>query len=144
MRSGMNPGHSAERRTRRSSSRTPPRALDVIQLGAVHKADDLPELLRAAADALEDLAAHTTAGRWTVHGPSATRPDVIAHYADGTTEVAANARTRTAHWISTMSPAVAPHLARWLRYAADQGAGLDTRIAASALGLAAEILAKRT
>jgi hypothetical protein len=110
---------------------------------AVPDADDLAGLLRDAADALEQLAAHTPAGRWTLHGPSAVRPDVIAHHADGSTEYVANARARTAPWISTMSPAIAPHVVWFLRFAAAQGAELDTRIAASALGLAAEILARR-
>ncbi len=116
----------------------------MIQLGLVPDADDLTELLRVAADALEQLAAQTPAGRWAVHGPSAARPDVIAHFADGGTEYVATARAHTAPWVSTMSPAVAPHLVRLLRYAATQGAQLDTRVAASALGLAAEILARRT
>jgi hypothetical protein len=115
----------------------------VIQLDPVPNADDLTDLLLAAADALEHLAALTTAGRWAVHGPSPARPDVMAHFGQGITEYVATARAHTAPWISTMSPAVAPHLVGWLRYAATQGAQLDTRVAASALGLAAEILARR-
>ena len=99
--------------------------------------------LSQLSDALEQLAAHTPAGRWTLHGPSAIRPDVIAHHPDGSTEYVANARAQSAPWISTMSPAVAPHVVRFLRFAAAHGAELDTRIAASALGLAAEILARR-
>lgn len=107
-------------------------------------ANDLADLLRDAADTLEYLAARTTPGRWRVHGPLATRPDVIAYRADGSTEHVAEAPAGTADWITTMSPAIAPHLARWLRHSADHVAQLDTRVAASALAFAAEVLAATT
>ena len=82
-----------------------------------------PELLRAAADRLDRLAARTTPGDWRTGGLLATRPEVVAHReaADGepATEHVAEARARTAAWISALSPAVGPPLAAWLRAAAD-------------------------
>lgn len=75
-------------------------------------------LLRAAAGRLEELAARTTGGSWTVGGLLASRPEVVARSADGSTEHVAEARTRTAEWIVTLSPAVAGPLAAWLRSAA--------------------------
>jgi hypothetical protein len=81
------------------------------------------DLLRTAADRLEQLAARTTSGDWRTGGLLATRPEVIAHRdsADGTvrTEHVAEARAGTAAWITALSPAVAAPLARWLRAAAD-------------------------
>jgi hypothetical protein len=95
--------------------------------------------LRQAADVLERLAARTTGGRWLVRGLLATRPEVIAHHADGSTEHVAEGRAGTAHWISTLSPATAPHLVRWLRATAgaDQAAG---PVAAAALAFATTVL----
>jgi hypothetical protein len=82
-------------------------------------ADDAA-LLLSAAGRLEALAARTTPGDWRLGGLLATRPEVIAHGADGGTEHVAEARARTAEWIAALSPAVAPALAGWLRAAAAQ------------------------
>ena len=76
------------------------------------------ELLRAAADRLEALAARTTPGDWRLGGLLASRPEVIAHGRDGGTEHVAEARARTGEWITALSPAVAAPLAAWLRSAA--------------------------
>ena len=76
-------------------------------------------VLRAAADRLESLADRTTAGSWEVTGLLASRPEVIARFADGSTEHVAEARARTAEWLATLSPAVAVPLAAWLRAVAD-------------------------
>jgi hypothetical protein len=80
-------------------------------------------LLRKAADRLDQLTARTTSGDWRTGGLLATRPQVIAHPeatdGEGATEHVAEARTRTAAWISALSPAVGPPLAAWLRAAAD-------------------------
>jgi hypothetical protein len=81
--------------------------------------DDDAELLRTAADRLEDLAARTTAGDWRIGGLLASRPEVIAHGRDGGTEHVADARAGSAAWITGLSPAVAAPLVRWLRGAAD-------------------------
>jgi hypothetical protein len=74
--------------------------------------------LTAAAERLEQLAARTTAGNWRTAGLLATRPEVVAHHPDGGTEHVAEARARTAEWITALSPAVAAPLATWLRSAA--------------------------
>jgi hypothetical protein len=79
---------------------------------------DGPGLLRTAADRLDVLAARTTAGDWRTGGLLATRPEVVAHLADGATEHVAEARARTAAWIAALSPAVAAPLSAWLRSAA--------------------------
>ena len=76
-------------------------------------------LLRTTADRLEGLAARTTPGDWRTGGLLASRPEVIAHE-DGSTEHVAEARARTAAWISALSPAVGAPLAAWLRAAAGQ------------------------
>jgi hypothetical protein len=76
------------------------------------------DLLRDAADRLERLAARTTAGDWRAGGLLASRPEVIAHAADGATEHVAEARANTAGWIVALSPAIAGPLAAWLRAAA--------------------------
>ena len=76
------------------------------------------EVLHAAADRLAALAARTTGGTWTVTGLLASRPEVVARLPDGRSEHVAEARARTAEWISTVSPAVAGPLAGWLRSAA--------------------------
>jgi hypothetical protein len=75
------------------------------------------DLLRDAADRLERLAARTTAGDWRAGGLLASRPEVIAHAADGGTEHVAEARANTAGWIVALSPAIAAPLAAWLRAA---------------------------
>ncbi len=77
-------------------------------------------MLRTAADRLEALAARTTPGDWRLGGLLATRPEVVAHGTDGGTEHVAEARARTAEWITALSPAVALPLAAWLRAAAAQ------------------------
>jgi hypothetical protein len=74
--------------------------------------------VRTAADRLERLAARTTAGDWRTGGLLATRPEVVAHSADGGTEHVAEARAGTAAWITALSPAIAPPLVAWLRSAA--------------------------
>ena len=79
--------------------------------------DDV-RLLLAAADRLDEVAARTTGGSWTVTGLLASRPEVVARFPDGRTEHVAEARARTAEWISTLTPAVAAPLAGWLRAAA--------------------------
>ncbi|MCW2699329.1 MAG: GCN5-related N-acetyltransferase [Blastococcus sp.] len=76
-------------------------------------------VLRTAAQRLDRLAARTTAGNWRTGGLLASRPEVIAHAADGTTEHVAEARAGTAGWITALSPAVAGPLTAWLRSAAD-------------------------
>ena len=79
---------------------------------------DAATSLRAAADSLELLAGRTTAGDWRTGGLLASRPEVVAHFPDGGTEHVAEARARTADWITALSPAVAAPLAAWLRSAA--------------------------
>lgn len=79
------------------------------------------ELLRAAADRLERLALRTTDGDWHTGGLLASRPEVIAHQADGGTEHVAEARAASAAWIVALSPALAGPLAGWLRDEAGSG-----------------------
>jgi hypothetical protein len=87
---------------------------------------DDAELLRAAADRLEALAARTPAGTWTLRGLLASRPEVVAVGPGGAGEHVAEARARTAEWITTLSPALAGPLAAWLRAAAvDDAHALD-------------------
>jgi hypothetical protein len=74
--------------------------------------------LIASAQALEQLAAASTDGEWKVGGLLATRPEIVAHGHDGSTEHVAEARMHSAAWITTLSPALAPFLANWLRSAA--------------------------
>jgi hypothetical protein len=80
------------------------------------------DVLRAAADRLDALAARTTPGDWRITGLLASRPEVVAHRADGSTEHVAEARAASAAWITALSPAVAGPLAAWLRAEADRGA----------------------
>jgi hypothetical protein len=77
------------------------------------------DLLRAAADRLEAVAARTTPGDWRLAGLLATRREVVAHGPGGATEHVAEARARTGEWIAALSPAIAPSLVAWLRSAAD-------------------------
>ena len=77
-------------------------------------------LLAEAADRLEQSAARTTAGNWRTSGLLASRPEVVAHLADGSTVHVAEARAATAGWITALSPAVAAPLVAWLR--AESGA----------------------
>ncbi|MBM7805364.1 hypothetical protein JOD57_001201 [Geodermatophilus bullaregiensis] len=79
---------------------------------------DPEQMLRTAADRLDALAARTTPGDWRAGGLLATRPEVVAHLPDGSTEHVAEARARTGAWIATLSPALAAPLANWLRAAA--------------------------
>jgi hypothetical protein len=80
---------------------------------------DLASSLPAtAADRLEVLAARSTPGDWRLGGLLATRPEVVAHRPDGSTEHVAEARAGSATWISAVSPAVAGPLAALLRAAA--------------------------
>lgn len=74
-------------------------------------------LIRSVADRLEALAVRTTGGDWRVSGLLASRPEVVAHGADGGTEHVAEARARTAAWITALSPAVAGPLVTLLRVA---------------------------
>ncbi|MHA6795950.1 hypothetical protein ACVGVM_20905 [Pseudonocardia bannensis] len=99
-------------------------------------AADSASVLLAAADTLERLADRATAGRWAVGGLLATRPEVIAHREDGSTEHVAEARAASAGWIVTLSPQTAPHLVRWLRATA----GAD-RIDPAAVAFAEKVLA---
>ena len=78
-------------------------------------------LLRTAADRLEGLAARSTPGDWRTGGLLASRPEVFAHVEDSTEHVA-EARARTAAWISALSPAVGPPLGAWLRATAEAAA----------------------
>ena len=82
-------------------------------------ASDAAHLLRTVADGVTALAARTTAGDWRGGGLLASRPEVVAHSADGATQHVAEARAATAAWIVALSPAVAPPLADWLRSAAE-------------------------
>jgi hypothetical protein len=74
-------------------------------------------LIRSVADRLEALAGRTTPGDWRVTGLLASRPEVVAHRRDGGTEHVAEARERTAAWITALSPAVARPLVTLLRVA---------------------------
>ena len=78
-------------------------------------------MLRTAADRLEALAARTTPGDWRTGGLLATRPEVVAHSPDGSTEHVAEARAGTGAWIAALSPALAAPLAAWLRAAEASG-----------------------
>jgi hypothetical protein len=81
---------------------------------------DPATLLRSAADRLEALAARTTTGDWRPAGLLASRPEVVAHRSDGSTEHVAEARAGSAGWILALSPAVAAPLAAVLRAAAER------------------------
>jgi hypothetical protein len=72
---------------------------------------DLPT---TAAERLRALAARTTPGDWRIAGLLATRPEVVAHRPDASTEHVAEARAGSAAWISALSPAVAGPLAALL------------------------------
>jgi hypothetical protein len=84
---------------------------DAVTTGERHE-------LLSAAEALERLAAVSTGGQWRLGGLLATRPEIIAHREDGTTEHVAEARADSARWIATLSPMLARPLADWLRSAA--------------------------
>jgi hypothetical protein len=74
--------------------------------------DDAAGLLRTAAERLERLAARTTGGDWRLAGLLATRPEVVAHAADGGSEHVAEARGGPASG-SPPSPPTSPP--RWRR-----------------------------
>jgi len=76
------------------------------------------ELIDSAADRVEALAARTTPGDWRPAGLLASRPEVVAHRADGGTEHVAEARAGSGAWIAAFSPAVAGPLVELLRAAA--------------------------
>jgi hypothetical protein len=80
---------------------------------------DRDVLLTTAADRLEALAARTTPGEWRLAGLLASRPEVVAHRPDGSTEHVAEARAASAAWITALSPAVAAPLAALLRALSD-------------------------
>jgi hypothetical protein len=79
--------------------------------------DDVTALMTAA-DRIEALASRTTPGDWRPAGLLATRPEVVAHRADGGTEHVAEARAGSGSWIAAFSPALAGPLADLLRAAA--------------------------
>ena len=76
---------------------------------------DPEALLLTSADRLEALAGRSTPGEWRPAGLLATRPEVVAHRPDGTTQHVAEARADSAAWITALSPAVAAPLAALLR-----------------------------
>ncbi len=88
-------------------------------MGPMTGTDPVMTLLAAAAQ-LEQMAARTTGGQWRLEGLLATRPEIVAHHPDGSTEHVAEARSGTARWIRALSPEVAPALVGWLRAAAHQ------------------------
>ncbi|MEJ7770803.1 MAG: hypothetical protein WKF51_02810 [Geodermatophilaceae bacterium] len=94
--------------------------------------------LISAAEVLEALAAETTGGEWLIGGLLATRPEIVTHFADGSTEHIADARANTAGWIAALSPAIAAPLAAWLRSAAN-----DVRISRDALSVARALVSRR-
>ena len=94
-------------------------ARDAARDAAGDAASDAAHLLRTVADGVTALAARTTAGDWRGGGLLASRPEVVAHSADGATQHVAEARAATAAWIVALSPAVAAPLADWLRSAAE-------------------------
>ena len=94
---------------------------------------DTPTLLQEAAARLEALAARSTAGDWRPGGLLASRPEVIAHRPDGSTEHVAEARASSAAWIVALSPAVAAPLAEWLRAAATDPRPEQARAVAAVL-----------
>jgi hypothetical protein len=76
-------------------------------------------ILLSAATLVTDTAARATAGDWRIGGLLASRPEVVAHRPDGSTEHVAEARAASARWIAGLSPAVAVPLADWLLAEAD-------------------------
>lgn len=83
--------------------------------------DDRNTLL-AAAERIERLAASATSGDWRIAGLLATRPEVIAHRPDGSTEHVAEARAGSARWIAAFAPELAGPLIDWLRSTSDESA----------------------
>lgn len=75
--------------------------------------------LRTAARLLEELRARTPGGEWEVGGLLASRPEIVARHADGSSEHVAETRARSSAWIAGLSPALAAPLVSWLRATAD-------------------------
>jgi hypothetical protein len=91
-------------------------------------------LLRNTADRVDQLAARSTAGDWRLAGLLASRPEVVAHRPDGSTEHVAEGRSGSAHWIAALSPTVAGPLAAWLRSAASEPSAEAVTFAKALLG----------
>ncbi len=87
------------------------------------------ELLALTADRIEQLAARSTPGDWRLAGLLASRPEVIAHRADGGTEHVAEARASSGAWITAFSPAHAGPLVALLRAAAQRPDPQPTAVA---------------
>jgi hypothetical protein len=77
-------------------------------------------LLRTTADRVDRLAERSTTGDWRLAGLLASRPEVVAHRPDGSTEHVAEGRSGSAPWIAALSPAIGGPLAAWLRAAASE------------------------
>jgi hypothetical protein len=86
-------------------------------------------LLRTAAARLTEVATRSTAGDWRLGGLLASRPEVVAHRPDGSTEHVAEARAASARWIAGLSPALAVPLADWLTAEADAPSEPAVRLA---------------
>jgi hypothetical protein len=97
--------------------------------------NDVTALLTAA-DRIGALAARTTPGDWRPAGLLATRPEVVAHRADGGTEHVAEARAGSGAWIAALSPALAGPLVDLLRAAAAQRIPEPTAVALARVLLA--------
>jgi hypothetical protein len=100
-------------------------------------------LLHGAADHLERLRAAVPDGRWSQRGLLASRPEIVAEYPSGNTEHVAEARSRTARWIVTMSPTLAAPLVAWLRTTAqelDRPGSATTASTSAAVGFAWALL----
>ena len=113
---------------------------DLTVMGAT--AEDSATLLRSVADRLDRLAAGSTAGDWRPAGLLATRPEVVAHRADGGTEHVAEARSASAAWITALSPAVAAPLSALLRSVADARPAADPPVVSAAVELANVLLSR--
>ena len=93
----------------------------MVSLNASERAaPSAPALLRRAADHLEELRVAVPDGQWSRRGLLASRPEIVAEDPDGNTEHVAEARSRTALWIVTMSPSLAAPLVAWLRATAQE------------------------
>jgi hypothetical protein len=121
--------------------------------GPVEQGEEVPDapaaaaLLRRAAHHLERLRAAVPDGRWSARGLLATRPEIVAEDPAGNTEHVAEARSRTARWILTMSPDLAAPLVDWLRVTAaelDQHGSVSTPSTSAAVVLAEVVLERGT
>ena len=99
-------------------------------------------LLRFVADRVDRLAAGSTPGDWRPAGLLASRPEVVAHRADGGTEHVAEARAASAGWITAVSPAVATALTALLRAVADAPGTAPPEVVSAAAGLAKVLLGR--